>query len=388
MMLSLAASVLLSASSPQEWAGTVTFSEPSLKTVDVPMNLTLTTGTTLSTATTAAISWYFTQNAASRPCIYHPEVGLRWSTDAATATATAEGNGVDPTFYSFDGTLVEENGVVVAWNGTVYHPPFTPGSKTNTPCGSFTVMPTNKQRPPTCKPAPRPAPPPPPPSPPLRRNPRGVWPAPKAFVAASLPSAATHPTIDPARLSLHCSAPAGVAAICNTHIAPAFQRGKVWAFPAPNIAVTGATLNTVAVVVLGEGGGNGGGHSVPALQFGVNESYTLYVNGSHAVITAPNHWGAMYGLESFFQLVQLRESSTGVGGAAVVGGGGADAPFSYGLAEGVPLTINDAPFVRWRGLMIDTARHFLSVPLIKRAIEAMAAAKMNDLHWPVVGNPP
>ena len=125
------------------------------------------------------------------------------------------------------------------------------------------------------------------------------------------------------------------------------------------------------VVVLGEGGGNGGGHSVPALQFGVNESYALYVNGSHAVITAPNHGGAMYGLESFFQLVQL-------------GGVGADAPFSYGLAEGVPLTINDAPFVRWRGLMIDTARHFLSVPLIKRTIEAMAAAKMNDLHWLVV----
>lgn len=161
----------------------------------------------------------------------------------------------------------------------------------------------------------------------------------------------------------------------------------MWAFPAPNTVRVGATLNTVTVIIQGE---------EEVLQFGVNESYTLYINSSNAVITAPNQWGAMYGLETFFQLVQLNpvESSSSTGGGGVGGGGvvasegGADTladgegpSFSYGLAEGVPLTIQDAPFVGWRGLMIDTARHFLSVPLIKRTVDAMAAAKMNDLHW-------
>jgi hexosaminidase len=31
--------------------------------------------------------------------------------------------------------------------------------------------------------------------------------------------------------------------------------------------------------------------------------------------------------------------------------------------------------------MIDTSRHFLSVAQIKRAVDAMAASKLNDLHW-------
>src|SRR5690606_21756625 len=45
------------------------------------------------------------------------------------------------------------------------------------------------------------------------------------------------------------------------------------------------------------------------------------------------------------------------------------------------MTINDQPRFRWRGLMLDTARHFFSVDTIKRQLDGMAAAKLNVFHW-------
>lgn len=55
-----------------------------------------------------------------------------------------------------------------------------------------------------------------------------------------------------------------------------------------------------------------------------------------------------------------------------------------GLAPGGILlpavTIEDAPRFAWRGVMLDTARHFLSVATIKRQIDAMERVKLNTLH--------
>jgi len=42
--------------------------------------------------------------------------------------------------------------------------------------------------------------------------------------------------------------------------------------------------------------------------------------------------------------------------------------------------IADGPRFSWRGLLIDPARHFLSVALLKRIIDGMARLKMNILH--------
>ncbi|MDQ2770643.1 MAG: family 20 glycosylhydrolase [Bacteroidota bacterium] len=43
--------------------------------------------------------------------------------------------------------------------------------------------------------------------------------------------------------------------------------------------------------------------------------------------------------------------------------------------------IQDQPRFAWRGLSLDAARHFLPVAVIKRNLDAMAAVKLNVLHW-------
>jgi len=92
---------------------------------------------------------------------------------------------------------------------------------------------------------------------------------------------------------------------------------------------------------------------------GEDESYALQITGEHATLTADTVVGAMWGMETFSQLVT----------------GDADGYF-FPLAD-----IQDAPRFPWRGLMIDVGRHFEPVDVIKRNIDAMAAVKMNVFHW-------
>ena len=75
-----------------------------------------------------------------------------------------------------------------------------------------------------------------------------------------------------------------------------------------------------------------------------------------------------------------------------------DAPTSLGVLralatlEQLPITekkqrylpevdIQDQPRFAWRGLLMDAARHFLPVAVIKRNLDGMAAVKLNVLHW-------
>lgn len=45
----------------------------------------------------------------------------------------------------------------------------------------------------------------------------------------------------------------------------------------------------------------------------------------------------------------------------------------------LPLDVHDAPRFPWRGFLIDTARHYLRVEDIRRAIDALAYNKFNTL---------
>jgi hexosaminidase len=46
--------------------------------------------------------------------------------------------------------------------------------------------------------------------------------------------------------------------------------------------------------------------------------------------------------------------------------------------------VEDAPRFPHRGLMIDTGRAFLPLPVILAALDAMSYVKMNALHWHLV----
>ena len=90
-----------------------------------------------------------------------------------------------------------------------------------------------------------------------------------------------------------------------------------------------------------------------------DESYQLTVTPQGATLTANTRFGAMRGMETLLQLVQNDGENTFI-----------------------PLvSIHDQPRFAWRGVLLDSARHFLPVPDIKRQLDGMAAAKLNVLHW-------
>jgi hexosaminidase len=94
-------------------------------------------------------------------------------------------------------------------------------------------------------------------------------------------------------------------------------------------------------------------------ELGEDESYTLEVTSSGAELSAPTTLGVMRGLQTFLQLVEITPQGFAV--PAVV--------------------IEDKPRFPWRGLMIDTGRHFMPVEVIRRNLDGMAAVKMNVFHW-------
>ena len=90
-----------------------------------------------------------------------------------------------------------------------------------------------------------------------------------------------------------------------------------------------------------------------------DESYSLDIKKSRISINAKTDVGALRGLETLLQLVHFNKSTY--------------------YFEGV--SVNDSPRFVWRGLMIDAARHFQPVDVIKRNLDAMASVKMNVFHW-------
>jgi hexosaminidase len=94
-------------------------------------------------------------------------------------------------------------------------------------------------------------------------------------------------------------------------------------------------------------------------EVGEDESYILDVSSASARIRASTPLGALHGLQTFLQLVDV--SPDGFAAPAV--------------------TIQDQPRFPWRGLMIDCARHFFPLDVLRRNIDGMEAVKMNVFHW-------
>ncbi|QKJ85518.1 Beta-N-acetylhexosaminidase [Paramixta manurensis] len=90
-----------------------------------------------------------------------------------------------------------------------------------------------------------------------------------------------------------------------------------------------------------------------------DESYRLDVTLNGVVLKANTRFGAMRGMETLLQLIQNDSENSAI-----------------------PLvSIRDRPRFPWRGVLIDSARHFMPLATIKRQIDGIAAARMNVLHW-------
>ena len=90
-----------------------------------------------------------------------------------------------------------------------------------------------------------------------------------------------------------------------------------------------------------------------------DESYRLTVDATGVNISANTRFGAMRAMETLLQLIHNGAENSSL-------------PW---------VTIEDAPRFPWRGLLLDSARHFIPLEDIKRQIDGMAAAKLNVLHW-------
>ncbi|MGB6499264.1 MAG: family 20 glycosylhydrolase [Candidatus Acidiferrum sp.] len=99
-------------------------------------------------------------------------------------------------------------------------------------------------------------------------------------------------------------------------------------------------------------------------ELGEDESYSLEVSPTGAQLSAANPLGILHGLQTFLQLVDV--SPDGFAAPSV--------------------TINDQPRFPWRGLMIDSARHFIPLDVVKRNLDGLEAVKMNVFHWHLSDN--
>jgi len=106
-------------------------------------------------------------------------------------------------------------------------------------------------------------------------------------------------------------------------------------------------------------------HESKAVQeLGEDESYRLDITPAGAKLHAANPLGALHGFETFLQLVSI--TTDGFAAPAV--------------------SVQDQPRFPWRGLMIDSSRHFIPVEVIKHNIDGLEAVKMNVFHWHLSDN--
>jgi hexosaminidase len=92
------------------------------------------------------------------------------------------------------------------------------------------------------------------------------------------------------------------------------------------------------------------------------EAYRLEVTSTGVDLRAGDPRGLFYGAITFWQLATADGAASGPIDIAAV-------------------RIQDAPRLPWRGLMLDSARHYQSPAHIRQLIDWMALHKLNVLHW-------
>ncbi|ESO82376.1 hypothetical protein LOTGIDRAFT_223285 [Lottia gigantea] len=93
----------------------------------------------------------------------------------------------------------------------------------------------------------------------------------------------------------------------------------------------------------------------------MDESYSLVINNT-ATLTATEVWGFLRGLETFSQLVYDNQGELLIN----------------------KTSITDVPRFPYRGSHLDTARHYIPIPVLKQNLDAMSYNKLNVFHWHIV----
>jgi hexosaminidase len=92
------------------------------------------------------------------------------------------------------------------------------------------------------------------------------------------------------------------------------------------------------------------------------ESYAIEVTSRRIVVSAGDTRGLFYAAVTLWQLCTSETAHSAV-------------------IEVPALRIDDTPRLAWRGLMLDSARHYQSPEFIMQFIDWMALHKLNVLHW-------
>jgi hexosaminidase len=185
-----------------------------------------------------------------------------------------------------------------------------------------------------------------------------------AFGLGASPGLAATPAIVPAPMSISVSAGRSPARIGNgTPILVAADDAE-----ALRVAdyLRDLTAKTRGLDLAPQSGGGAGertaivlkraGHAPPG-----DEAYELGVSPHRITVSAASTAGLFYGATTVWQLLTPDAAR-----------GAVDVP---------QLRIHDVPRFRWRGLLLDSARHYQSPEFIEQLIDWMAIHKLNVLHW-------
>jgi len=94
------------------------------------------------------------------------------------------------------------------------------------------------------------------------------------------------------------------------------------------------------------------------------EGYSLNISSEQITLTAATDSGLYYGIQSLRQLLP------------------AEAEINPAIECLIPaMEIEDQPAFDWRGLMLDSCRHFHGIEEIKQILDILAIHKINRFHW-------
>ena len=190
------------------------------------------------------------------------------------------------------------------------------------------------------------APPWPPPPPPPLPPPLPLWPAPNAETGTV--SAGPVAAVASKSFAVRC---ADSSRGCPSASALAWYERRIRAdgsSAAGAVAINCSVVDSVTVEVTSSG--------ILGMAVGTDESYLLACSAQQCTVSANSTVGAVRGLETLAHLAHAQHIPQ-------------------------PLRLFDEPRFPYRGLLIDSARHFLPVHSVQRVLDAMSMTKLNVLHW-------